>query len=303
MIFESNPLVVTIMVHYKSPEECIDLVNDLQKITWPNHKILIVDNQSGKIDYDHLKSKLNFNNVILIKNTVNNGYGGGINYGISQIQELKAEFYHIINTDTRIINPNYFTQIIKIFYSKDNAGLIGPGVQKINGSLQNTIMPFFTLKGIFSRDIPNKSFISDIPTISMVEVINGVCFLVSSKAFNKINGFDEDFFMYGEEHDLCFRLKEIGFDSYFWSGLAITHLEGDERQSYKLFTWRDVLIRANQILFLKKRNKNGSAIILGILFSLSLVKKWLTGTKFSGFSIFRISYSYFFPSVINSSIK
>lgn len=297
-----NSLVITIIIHFRSPEECILLINDLQRITWDNHQILVVDNQSGESDFDLLKNQLKFSNVTLVKNVVNNGYGGGINYGISQIQHLNAEYYHIINTDIRIVNPNYITQIIEIFKNTTNAGLIGPGVETIHGNIQNTIMPFFTFMGVISRNIPIKSFISANPTIRIAEVINGVCLIVSSKAFNRINGFDEDFFMYGEEHDFCYRLKEKGYDSYFWSGIAITHLEGNERQGEKIFTWRDVLIRANQILFLKKRNKWFSSILLGILFSLSLIKKRVTGTKFIGFSIFRIIHSYFFPLVINRSI-
>lgn len=303
MSTNNKPLVVTVIVHFNTPIECLQLINDLQTITWPNHKIVIVDNQSEEGYFEYLKIELEHSNVTLIRNTVNNGYGGGINYGVSQIQNLKADFYQILNTDTRIFNPDYISQLIQGFFVNQGVGLIGPGVKISNGEIQNTVMPFVSIIGILSRNIPKKSFISSSPSFKKIEVINGVCFLISSKAFIKIGGFDQDFFMYGEEHDLCYRLKKNGFDSYFWSGPSIIHLNEIQTQSEKKITWRDTLIMSNQVLLLKKHNSFVSAMFISFIFSISIIIKYFSGVKFPDTPLLVTIQGLFKPEKMNNYIK
>ncbi|MFW5804412.1 MAG: glycosyltransferase family 2 protein, partial [bacterium] len=279
-----NSLVVSIIVHYQAPEECINLVKQLQSITWPNHKIVVVDNQSSDASISELQNKINpFSNTTLVQNPRNNGYGGGINYGITQCKHLAPAFFHIINTDIRIINPEYISDIITSFSQVENAALIGPAVLDDNKNIQNTIMPFISFVNIFLFKFKRykKSLIEKAPRLYPVDVINGVCFVLKSEAFFEIKGFDEEFFMYGEEHDFCYRLKKAGYRSFFWSGKSIIHTHKNKFQK-KEFTWRDALIRSNQVLFLKKHKSCIEAFIISFLFAISYVVKKLRGHIFRG---------------------
>lgn len=299
MMPNNNPLVVTIIVHYQSPEECATLVGNLEQLSYPNHKIVVVDNQSAPSYYQQLRDLLQPTQATLFQNKANSGYGAGINYGIQQVKHLQADFYQIINADTRVINLNYLSEIIDTFKKNAAAGLIGPCVQTLNGDIQNTIMPFITLRGVISGKHLNRSFIQTPPIAIEAEVINGVCFVVSADAYHGIGGFDEDFFMYGEEHDLCYRLTKNQYQCLFWTGLSIQHDDYESRQDIKTFTWRDALIRANQILYLKKRQQYFSAFVLSVLFSTTLLLKYLKGVKIQHPGLSAIWVGYFSPIRMN----
>lgn len=281
MTFRKLPLVVTIIVHYNAINECLQIIEDLLLSDYTNHQLVVVDNPSTDEVFVELKSKLTFPNVHLVRNIANNGYGSGINFGINHAKPLKASYYHIINTDTRLVSKQYISNLVNNFENDSSIGMIGPGVIASSGAIQNTIMPFISINNAvhFKSNNKDKSKIETPPRLHPAEVINGVCFMVRAEAFYKVGGFDEDFFMYGEEHDFCYRMNKIGFNSFFWSGAAVLH-NNEHSPTFNQFNWRDLLTRCNQILFLKKHKSKLAAIILSTLFSLSLTKKKIRGQRF-----------------------
>ncbi len=300
----NSPLVISIIVHYQSPDECLQLIDDLQKITCPNHQIVIVDNQSDPTIFEYLKTNISFTNTELIQNHSNNGYGAGINFGVNHIKHLNPGYYHIINTDTRISNTDYISQLVMALSANKKAGFIGPAVSMPGGEIQNTILPFFSFQNalFFKRKHGKNSFIEDNPQFYPVDVINGVCALIRAEAFDAIKGFDEDFFMYGEEHDFCYRLKKAGYPSFFLSSPSIIHYEKHNKKIGKKVSWRDVLVRSNQILFLKKHNKSISAVGLSLLFSLTFFIKFLSGYSFEPIKLKRSISALFFPKRLNKKL-
>lgn len=302
---ENLPLVVSIIVHYESPKECATIVEDLEGINYSNHRIVVVDNCSKDSVFFHLTNLLSKTKAILIQNLSNGGYGSGINFGAKYAMYLKPDYFHIINSDTRILNKDYFNEIIIFFKSDKKIAAIGPAVLKADGSVQNTIMPFVSLKSIyfFKQLSKNISKIEINPKIYPVSVINGVCIFIAFGAFSEIKGFDDSFFMYGEEQDLCYRLHKSGYSVYFWSGSSIQHFEFHSRTVSKMLTWRDLLIRANQVLYFQKHINLLGALVLSILFSISFLLKKIKGYTFNSFSFLDTIKFLFLPSKLNSFFK
>jgi GT2 family glycosyltransferase len=152
--------------------------------------------------------------------------------------------------------------------------LVGPAVRKTNGEIQNTIMPFPTLKSIFffkKYNIAN-SFISNPPRTIHCEVVNGVCFVVKANDFYAVDGFDEDYFMYVEEQDLSYKLSVNRKQSAFVSVKSIVHF-GADAFTKDVIDWKYVYSRKNLVLYLQKRRRYLSAFIISIFFSLSLLYK------------------------------
>ncbi len=299
-----SPLVVSIIVHYRTPGKCIELVNELQRIEYSNHKLVIVDNQSDEESYRLLQSSLSENMALLVRNNANNGYGGGINFGVDRVRYLQPDFFHIINCDTHVLNVTYISSLVREFAQNPTIGLIGPGVVTGDDEIQNTIMPFVSVfNALMFRYHSNcLSVIDKSPQLYQADVINGVCFMVRASAFYQAGGFEEDFFMYGEEHDLCFRLKQEGYSSFFWSGKAIYHDNGHVQQK-KVFTWRDSLIRCNQVLFLLKHKTKVEAYLLSLLFICSLIIKKASGTKFPDFNLKTVIWGMLYPKAINNKVQ
>jgi GT2 family glycosyltransferase len=206
-----------------------------------------------------------------VKNT---GFGGGVNFGADYAKKYRPNFLHVINTDTKIIDQNYISCLVKVLTENFEIALVGPAVRKANGDIQNTIMPFPTLKSIFffkKHNIAN-SFISNPPQIIHCEVVNGVCFVVKANDFYAVDGFDEDYFMYVEEQDLSFKLSVNRKQSAFVSVESIVHY-GADTFIKDVIDWKYVYNRKNIVLFLQKRSSYLSAFIISLFFSLSLLQK------------------------------
>ena len=302
MMSNKTPLVVTIIVHYQSPDECATLVGDLEQLSYPNHQIVVVDNQSSQDSFRQLESLLQSSSAYIVRNEANDGYGSGINFGVANAQHFNPSYYHIINCDTRVANFGYLASLVSQMELNPQLALVGPAVKMMDGKIQNTIMPFVSLQSVllFKNRHKSKSHVDISPKLYPADVINGVCFVVSARAFKIIKGFDPDYFMYGEEHDLCFRLYGQGLHCAYWSGESIIHSIGHKDHA-KLICWRDILVRCNQILFLKKHNRLFSAFILSLLFSFSFTLKLFRGFVFEDFT-FKQVISYFFnPILLNQS--
>lgn len=295
-----TPCLITVLVHYNNPDECIQLVLQLEKIELIKHQIIIVDNQSSLEHFTSLEQQIKGTNAKLIQNSINGGYGSGINLGVNYGQKYFPDYIQVINTDVSILNPNYLITIINLMEIDKNIGIIGPSVQMPSGEIQNTIMPFITLKNIiyFSKIANNCCYQSATQTINPVQVINGVCMIIRNSAFIGINGFDSDFFMYGEEHDFCYRMQKNGYNIAFWSGEAILHMIG-HKVNAKTINWRDILVRCNQILFLKKHNQRFTSYILSFLFSASILLKKVMGYKLNDISLLNTIFYLFNPLKLN----
>lgn len=299
-----NFSLITVLVHHNSPEECIQLVSELVQIKELSHKIIVVDNQSDADCFQKLKAELTSFNCELIQNSCNNGYGSGMNLGVKHGQKYQPDYIQIINTDVAIHNPNYLKTIIKLFETDKNIGIIGPCVLYKDKSIQNTILPQVSLKStlFFNKTIKQKSFTEEHPKLYPVEVVNGVCMFIRNSTFNSINGFDEDFFMYGEENDICHRTIKAGYSVNFWSGESIIHFEEHNKTITKEIGWRDLLVRANQILFLQKHSPH-LAPLISILFSLSFIAKKLKGYEYTFLLLSKSIFYLFKPLTLNKVIR
>lgn len=295
-----SPLLLTVLVHYNNPDECIQLVHELAQVKDIRHHIVVVDNQSKTDYYLHLKAQLTATSADLIQNNINGGYGSGINLGVTFGEKYSPDYIQVLNTDVSISNVNYLKEILTIMESDQTIGLIGPAVKMLNGAIQNTVLPQVSLKSalFFSKIAIQRSTREETPKLYPADVINGVCMIIRYKDFKKINGFDTDFFMYGEEQEFCYRLKNIGSKLYFWSGESIVHFEKHNTELAKEVSWRDLLVRANQVLALKKHTPLLFPI-LSLLFATSLLVKRLRGFKYSSIPLFTSLVYMFWPEKLN----
>lgn len=271
---DNTTIIISVLVHYESVQDCVDITEDLISINGLSHKIVIVDNNSDYNTYQQLVNRIKNKNVEIIRTSENNGFGYGVNAGVSYGLRFNPKYIHIINTDVRIINFSYLSELLGYLESHHDIGMIAPAVYKGNtGILQNTIMPFISLKNaiLFKRKY-NNAVITKSTTPVDVDCLNGVCFVMPAKLYLQIKGFDEDYFMYVEEHDLCYKIMKQGYRRIFYPIDGIKH-HGAERNGPECIDWRYLFSRKNQVLFLKKRNKNIQAMLLSIILMLSVIYK------------------------------
>lgn len=289
--------IVTIIVHFNEAEFCRNIVNDLLLLTEIENRIVVVDNESNVEVRNELKEYFSCLDIDFICNPKNIGFGGGVNCGAKFAEKYSPSYFHIINTDTHVINPRYLYKLYEILEKESNLALVGPAVKKINGEIQNTIMPLPSLKSIvlYKSENSKNSFVSKPPKVVKCEVVNGVCFLVRASAFFAVNGFDEDYFMYVEEQDFAFKIKHCGNEIAFVSVESIIHFGADNFQKY-LIDWKYVYSRKNIVMYLHKRKKFISAFIASLFFSVSVIKRKLFNNfKIEYLNLFYIVLKLFFP--------
>ncbi len=234
------PKVSVLIVSYNVKQYIIHCIDSINKSDYTGQiEIIVVDNNSFDGSLDEIKSKMK--SVICIQNDVNVGFGKAIN---QTARIASGKYYLILNPDT-IIEESTISTFIN-YLEKDNMiGMIGPKIVNSDGSLQKGSKRSFptisvALPKLIGLDklFPNSKWAGHYnlnylnpDEIHKVDAISGSCMFIRSELFNKIGGFDEQFFMYGEDLDLCYQVHQLGFEVHYLPTTQIMHYQGESVKS------------------------------------------------------------------------
>ncbi len=227
-----NPLVSVIVLNYNAGQLLLDCVESLQKSTYQNLEIIVVDNISK--DNSHTKCKEKFPEITLIQNEENLGYCEGNNVGV---KEAKGEFIIILNPDT-IVQDECIKELIYA-YNEFGDGLYQPKILSLNDEniIQSTGNMLHVFGFGFARDKGNK-IVNKKEEIEEIGYASGTCLFTSKKVLEKIGFLDEFLFLYHDDLDLGWRAAQIGINSYYVPKSKIYHVESYSlKWSSKKFYW------------------------------------------------------------------
>ena len=204
------PLVFVVIVNYNGREHINDCLESLQKVDYPNFKVVISDNGSTDGSVELIKGKYPF--VKIIENGTNLGYGKGNNVGIKYALEHGADYVFLLNLDT-IVEPDFLTRLVDTCQADPSIGVCGPKVmnfpsQKVIQSLGGT---YKLWKGIPRRIGKDEADRGQYKEPSEVDWIHGCAMMIKREVFEKIGLFDERFFLFYEETDFCCQAAKNGF--------------------------------------------------------------------------------------------
>ncbi|KJD33560.1 glycosyl transferase family 2 [Tamlana nanhaiensis] len=200
-------------------------------------EIIVVDNHSTDTSCSMLKR--NFPHIKLIENNKNFGFSKGNNIGVAQ---AKGEYICILNPDT-VVAEDTFTKILNFAENTQNLGAIG--CKLINGVgefLPESKRHIPYVKAAFKKILGNANdyYANNLKQtdVGEVEVLVGAFMLLKRDTFNKVNGFDEDYFMYGEDIDLSYKLIKSGFKNYYFGETSVIHYKGESTLKNKFYARR-----------------------------------------------------------------
>ncbi len=209
-------------------EQCLQSVVDA--CTKINAEIIVVDNNSKDDSCTMITNK--FPQVILIANKKNTGFSTANNQGVAI---AKGEYVLILNPDT-VVAEDTFTKIIKFAKSKNNLGILGVKLVDGNGKflpeskrgIPTPKVSFNKLTGISSKQT-GKYYATHLQhdESGVIEILVGAFMLIKRSVYNEVNGFDEDYFMYGEDIDLSYKVYKKGYQNYYYSDTQIIHYKGE----------------------------------------------------------------------------
>lgn len=239
-------------------------------------EVFIVDNNS--VDGSCLMIKDKFPQVILIQNKINLGFSKANNQAIKQ---SKGKYVLLLNPDT-IVEENTFKDVISFMEDKENAGALS--VKMIDGTgnflpeskraLPTPMVAFYKIFGL-SRLFPKSKIFGkyhlsylDENEINEVDILPGAFMLIRKKVLDKTGLLDEDFFMYGEDIDLSYRILKAGYKNYYFPNATIIHYKGESTKKSSV-NYVKVFYNA-MIIFAKKHFTKQNAFLFSTFISIAI---------------------------------
>lgn len=205
-------------------------------------EVIVVDNGSSDGSVSFLEKLAKIGKIRFIKNSENKGFAAGNNAAISK---ARGQYILLLNSDT-LIQDDIFTPLIPYLAKHSEAGIVSIKLLNKDGSIQGNGGYFPTLIRVFSWMI-----IQDLPFVDFfikpfhplkaknfwtnrrfydkerdLDWVTGAFFLVRREVFDEVGLMDEEYFMYTEETDFCYRAKKKGWKVRYIPNLSIIHYGG-----------------------------------------------------------------------------
>ena len=230
--------VAVVIVNYNTREHLRACLATIQSEA--PFEVIVVDNASS--DHSVEMVRTNYPWVVLHANETNLGYGAAANQAIAS---CTAKYVLLLNSD--ILMPPGALQALSTYLDQHpRAAIVGPRLENLDGSLQASCFQF---PGTFMWLLDNddlRPLIRRLPFCHnrflrtwsythnrRVPWVKGAALVIRRKAFEAVSGFDESFFMYFEEADLCCRLQTIGWEVHFTPVTTILHIGEVSTRQYR----------------------------------------------------------------------
>ncbi len=228
-----------VIVNYQTFELTKNTINSILEYDYPfSYEIFVVDNASTDDSLqrleDYFKDKVKF-----IASAENNGFAAGNNQALRQAE---GKYQLLLNSDT-IVWQDTLTDIYEYMEGNPDVGACGCRVILEDGELDKACKRSFpNVKNSFFRlfHIPTNSKdddynLTDLPDDEIYEIdcLTGAFMFMRKDALDEVGLLDETFFMYGEDIDLCYRIKHGGWKIVYYGKSKITHLKGASSKKQK----------------------------------------------------------------------
>ncbi|WP_409405000.1 glycosyltransferase family 2 protein [Priestia megaterium] len=202
---DNKPLVYIILLNYNGYKDTLECIASLENICYENYEILIVDNNSK--DNSEAIIKEAYPQYRFIQTQENLGFAGGNNIGIHYALENGAEYVCLLNNDT-IVEPDFLTELVKTAKENEDAGIVGGIIHEYE-----EIDKIWYSGGYFSELKGKTIHEQRVCENSTKEVgfITGCLQLIHKDVIQKVGVLPEEYFIYYEDLDYCFQVKQAGY--------------------------------------------------------------------------------------------
>ena len=223
-------MISVITVSYNTKEFLRSCLRNVIASERAAFEVIVVDNASK--DGSVAMVKREFPEVICIENTENLGFGMACNQGMAR---AKGEYFFLLNSDT-LIEKQTLAKLSVYMNEHMDVGVLGCQVRGANGEVQASAGFYPTIFRVFLW----MSFLDDVGLGTIfkpyhvldrrfflkdqeVDWVQGSCMVITRPVYEKIGGFDEEIFMYGEDVEYGARAKKNSYRVQYIAGITITH--------------------------------------------------------------------------------
>lgn len=211
------------------PSLCLEA---LDKSEFKDFEIIVCDNNSEDESIGFLKKVAREGGIKLMEPGKNIGYGAGHNLAA---KKAKGEFILILNTDITV-EPETLGRLVNYLGKNENVGIVGPKLVYHNGTIQQSCRRDFKLFDLFIK----RSFLRrfggfkkryekyvmadfDHEKMQEVDLITGAFMMMPRAVFEAVGGFDERYFLFMEDFDLCKKVRAAGYKVVYYPGAVAKH--------------------------------------------------------------------------------
>jgi GT2 family glycosyltransferase len=238
----TQPTVLTVILNYRTPELTLRAADAaLREMSGLPGEVLIVDNESGdgslalmgKVAED--RGWTAGNRCRVVGSGRNGGFGAGMNFGMScgLSDGSVPDYYYLLNSDA-FPDPGAIRTLRDFLMATPKAGMAGSLVHGPDGTAHNTAFRFPSAlgefeaaahTGVISRLLAKSAVVLPLPAQTCrVDWTAGASLMVRRTMLDQIGGFDETFFLYFEETDLCRRAVRAGWETWYVRESTVVHI-------------------------------------------------------------------------------
>lgn len=234
--------VLTIILNFRTPEMTLDAAEAARKgMDGMLGEIIIIDNGSEDGSFEMLSDAaeqrgwLEDGRLRVVSSSANGGFGAGCNIGIKAglADGSAPDFYYLLNSDA-FVKSDTIHLLRDFLCSTHEAGLVGSRVCGVDGEEHITAFRFPSISGEFEGSA-NTGFISRLLKKSIVPMgmpaeptqldwTAGASLMIRREVIEQVGGFDESFFLYFEETDLCHRALGAGWQTWYLPASEVAHV-------------------------------------------------------------------------------
>ncbi|MHB9036650.1 MAG: glycosyltransferase family 2 protein [Armatimonadota bacterium] len=262
--------------------ECIQSVYDTASDI--AREVIVVDNASMDGSVEAVRQR--YSDVIVIPNDRNVGFGAANNIGL---KHANGNYIALLNPDT-VLHEDVLGELVQFMEEHKEIGIVGPMIVGTDGRMQVSSFGLFPsvcecamhalrIWRIAPGSKLSKSFLR-VPSLgcewTYTEHLLGACMVMPSDLMHKLGGFDEDFFLFLEETDICYRTKQMGYNIAYCTFTSIVHL-GEQSMQRILDKSGGLYIRSYNLFCSKHGHKLSARIAINMFLIVGMLVESIVG--------------------------
>jgi len=229
--------VSVLIVNYNTAAEVIQCVQSVLQQQHLSFDIWVIDNASLDPSVARLKDTFGAR-IHVIENPTNVGFGAANNIGAIH---ASGEYLYLLNPDAQLTQANSLSQLLAFLKDKPLCGLAGTRI--IETATKREIKAAYHYPG--QAHLKNTAGFTALP--GKIAWIQGSSMLIKKSLFDQLHGFDNDYFLYAEETDLCLRVRQAGYSIEVCEDASVEHIGGASQRHEKIAATR---LKKQQALYL-----------------------------------------------------
>lgn len=244
----NEPKVGVVIVNWNNYEDSSECLESLEKMTYNNVILIVVDNASVDASFDKLKKE--FPRALFVGSSHNRGYAGGINQGLQLAMKEGCKYIAGLNNDT-VVAPDFLNPLVDFAEKNENAGILGCKIYctddpEMIWSLGGHVS-LFRAGGIYIGE--NQLDTGQYDDVIELTLVSGCMMFIRSSVVERVGLLNEAYFFRGEEWEYCWRVKKGGFkmfcipDSKIWHKENQSHNRFDPKYIYSAYVAKQMFVR------------------------------------------------------------